>query len=188
MIRTGSLPLVLGLAAIGLLAATSPALAGPDDAASCSVRTGYAARVVRVSDGDSIQVLQAGQTRCRIRLADIDAPERGQPWSRQSRDVLAGMIAGRDVWVQPVERDRYRRTVARIYLARRPQPALYVNAEMVRQGAAWVFVRHVRDPSKFRLERDARSARRGLWSLPRDETVAPWTWRDRRNAKTDPKQ
>ena len=44
-----------------------------------------------------------------------------------------------------------------------------VNAEMVRQGAAWVYRQYDRDPSLLRLEQEARDARRGLWALPEAE-------------------
>jgi endonuclease YncB( thermonuclease family) len=55
--------------------------------------------------------------------------------------------------------------------------ALNVNAEMVRQGAAWVYRKYNRDPSLLLLEREARSARRGLWALPETERTPPWEWR-----------
>jgi endonuclease YncB( thermonuclease family) len=55
--------------------------------------------------------------------------------------------------------------------------ALNVNAEMVRQGAAWVYRKYNRDPSLLLLEREARSARRGLWALPEAERTPPWEWR-----------
>jgi len=52
-----------------------------------------------------------------------------------------------------------------------------VNAEMVRQGAAWVYRRYSRDPALLVLEQEARDRRRGLWALPEAERVPPWDWR-----------
>src|SRR5690606_20633433 len=54
-----------------------------------------------------------------------------------------------------------------------------VNAEMVRQGAAWVYRQYNRDKSLLSLEAEARQAKRGLWALPEAERVAPWEWRKR---------
>jgi hypothetical protein len=68
--------------------------------------------------------------------------------------------------------DRYGRTVGRIY-----EGTTDVNAEMVRQGAAWVYRQYSRDPSLLRLEAEARAARRGLWALPEAERAPPWEWR-----------
>src|SRR3954453_8529377 len=52
-----------------------------------------------------------------------------------------------------------------------------VNAELVRQGAAWVYRKYSRDPLLLLLEQEARSARRGLWALPETERLPPWEWR-----------
>ena len=52
-----------------------------------------------------------------------------------------------------------------------------VNAEKVRQGAAWVYRQYNHDPSLVRLEQEARDARRGLWALPEVERTPPWEWR-----------
>ena len=71
-----------------------------------------------------------------------------------------------------VDTDRYGRTVGRVYA-----DAMDVNAEMVRQGAAWVYRKYSNDPSLLLLEQEARSARRGLWALPETERLPPWEWR-----------
>jgi hypothetical protein len=62
--------------------------------------------------------------------------------------------------------------------------ALNVNAEMVRQGAAWVYRKYNRDPSLLLLEREARSARRGLWALPETERIPPWELRAAASRRT----
>ena len=68
--------------------------------------------------------------------------------------------------------DRYGRTVGRIYAG-----PIDISAEMVRQGAAWVYRKYNHDPSLLRLEREAQQARRGLWALPEAERTPPWEWR-----------
>jgi endonuclease YncB( thermonuclease family) len=131
----------------------------------------FDARVIRVSDGDSITV-RAGETNTAVRLADIDAPERGQPWGRQSRLQLADLVAGKTVRIMPVEHDRYGRLVAKVEAS-----GVAVNREMVHRGAAWAYRRYLRDRSLLGVERAARGRSEGLWALPEAERVPPWEHR-----------
>jgi endonuclease YncB( thermonuclease family) len=109
-------------------------------------------RVVRVPDGDSLEVVMEGERR-RIRIFGIDAPELGQPWSRRAREA-------------------YDRTVAEIYAG-----DVCVACELVRAGHAWVYRRYDPDPSLLALEDEARASGRGLWGLPASERTPPWEWR-----------
>ena len=68
--------------------------------------------------------------------------------------------------------DRYGRTVGRVYVGN-----LDVNAEMIGRGAAWVYRDYAKDPSLYRLENEAKAAKRGLWALPEAQRCAPWVWR-----------
>ena len=64
--------------------------------------------------------------------------------------------------------DRYGRTVGRVYVGN-----LDVNAEMIGRGAAWVYRDYAKDPSLYRLENEAKAAKRGLWALPEAQRCAP---------------
>ena len=94
----------------------------------------YSARTVGVTDGDSITILIAGNRQLKIRLAEIDAPERDQPFGTKSKQALSDLVFGETISVQPITIDRYGRTVARLYFE-----GLDVNAAMIEQGAAWVY-------------------------------------------------
>ena len=52
-----------------------------------------------------------------------------------------------------------------------------VNAEMIRQGAAWAYRQYLKDQSLLKLEADAKTAKRGLWALPEAANCPPWDWR-----------
>jgi len=154
---------------LALLVALLPmsVVAAPDD-------TVLSGTVVGVVDGDTADVrLQSGMIR--VRLHAVDAPERDQPHGAAAKAALARLIFGRNVRVEPVEQDRYDRLVARIWLDGRD-----VNAELVRQGEAWVYRRHADDPAYCALEHEARERRLGLWKLPPGQRVAPWEWRRRK--------
>ena len=134
-------------------------------------------RVVRVFDGDTIEVLSGGQT-VRVRLAGIDTPERGQPWATQSKKALSARVFGKEVRVNEVATDRYGRTVGEVYA-----DDVCVGCELVRDGHAWVYRHFTDDPVLLELEAHARAARRGLWSLPENERVPPWEWRRARPSR-----
>jgi endonuclease YncB( thermonuclease family) len=140
---------------------------------ACAAPQSITGTVKRVLDGDSLIVRAAGRD-IEVRMGEIDTPEKGQPYADVSRKALQGMLLGKRVRLQVLDRDRYGRTVARVYSL--PEE-LWVNAELVRRGHAWVYRRHVRDARLYDIERDARARRAGLWALPEAERTPPWTWR-----------
>ena len=131
-----------------------------------------AGRVVGIADGDTLTVLTEARQQVKVRLAEIDTPEARQPYGTRARQVLSDLAFGKTVRVAVQDTDRYGRTVGRIYA-----DGVDVNAEMVRQGAAWVYRQYSRDRSLLKLEDEARTARRGLWALSEAERTPPWEWR-----------
>ena len=93
----------------------------------------YEGKVIKVADGDSITILHEGKE-LRIRLAEIDAPERGQPFWRKSKEALANYVAGKEVRVEEFDVDQYGRVVGHVYFGK-----LWVNGELVRGGYAYVY-------------------------------------------------
>jgi len=128
-------------------------------------------KVVGISDGDTLTLL-VNNTPYKIRLAEIDTPERGQPYGTQSKKLLSELAFGKEVTVHVQTTDRYGRSVARIYV-----DDVDVNADLVKQGAAWVYRKYAKDESLFELEKQAMEAKLGLWGLPEAERVPPWEWR-----------
>lgn len=138
-------------------------------------------RVVGVIDGDSLKIVIDGR-QTEVRLAGIDAPEKGQPYGARAKQVLADLVYGRDVMVQAAGVDRYRRTLATIYLDGRS-----VNAAMVEAGAAWVYTAYTDDARLLQLQEQAQQQQSGLWQLPSGAQIPPWEWRrGRRSATAEP--
>lgn len=139
------------------------------------VAAALACLVVAIADGDTLtvrceaQAEQPAQT-ITIRLAEIDAPEKRQPFGERSRQALAAMCFQKPTTVKPQTRDRYGRTVARINC-----DGTDANAEQVHAGMAWVFDQYVTDRALYAVQNEARAAGRGLWADR--EPVAPWEWR-----------
>lgn len=112
------------------------------------------------------------QSQTRLRLTEIDTPERAQPWGTRARQALADKVFRRQVRILPEGYDRYDRLLGKIYLDGRD-----INREMVREGHAWAYRRYLTDQSLLEDERHARQAGAGLWSLPLAQHVPPWEWR-----------
>ena len=129
-------------------------------------------RVVAIADGDTFTLLTADKQQVKIRLAEIDAPESGQPYGNKSKQTLSGLIFGKDVRVVVQTTDRYGRTVGRPYV-----DDLDICAEMVRMGAAWAYREYLIDKGLLTLESDARSNKRGVWGLSEAQNMPPWEWR-----------
>jgi micrococcal nuclease len=126
--------------------------------------------VVGVTDGDTLKVRCGGAPMTTIRLAEIDAPEKRQPFGERSRQHLADLCFQKTAEVHPRSRDRYDRTVARVSCAGQD-----ASLEQVRTGMAWAYTRYVTDSAVKDLEASARAASRGLWVDP--TPTAPWDWR-----------
>ncbi|CAH6622511.1 TPA: thermonuclease family protein [Citrobacter braakii] len=130
-------------------------------------------KIVRVLDGDTVEIM-ADSVLTRIRLNGIDAPEKAQPFGQRSKQALSEMVAGKTVLAAGEQYDKYGRLLATLMLDGRD-----VNAIQVYSGMAWVYryKGNATMPKYLRYERDARTARRGLWS--EKEPVEPALWRKR---------
>jgi endonuclease YncB( thermonuclease family) len=147
----------------------------------------FDARVVGVADGDTITVLDANNVQHRIRLAGIDAPEKGQPFAERSKRSLRRMVMGRNARIEWDEQDRYGRLVGKVWVApagincaREPCPkTLDAGRAQITVGLAWHYLgRHQGEEDSLAYEFDeteARARRVGLWSEP--DPTAPWDWR-----------
>ena len=134
----------------------------------------FSGTVRKIFDGDSFLVRPAKGRDVDVRLQDIDAPEKSQPYGNAARTALINLIGDRDVFVDVIETDRYGRKVVRVY---REPDRLDVAKALVRDGHAWVYRRTVHDRSLIELEEAARTNRRGLWALPANDRVPPWQYR-----------
>jgi micrococcal nuclease len=150
----------------------------------------FSARVIAVLDGDTVLILHQAVTppassvqgrhaggRVKIRLADIDAPEKAQDFGAASRNSLVKMVLHRQIWVHTLALDKYGRTVAQLKV-----DGLSVNEEMVRRGMAWEYSHYHSDRRYIALQNEARQAGRGLWA--QHDPTPPWEWRKQHAAET----
>ena len=117
-------------------------------------------RVVAVVDGDSITVLAGGKS-YKVRLAEIDAPEKGQAYYRESKKYLSGLVFGKEVSVANIVKDKYGRDIGDVTRS----DGLRVSREMVRRGYAWWYEYFYPDDIELKeLQNNARKGKLDLWA------------------------
>ena len=156
---------------------------------SCFSET-FLGRVVAVSDGDTISVLDERNEQHKIRIAGIDAPEKRQAFGERSKQSLARMILGHPVQVEWKKTDKYRRLIGKV-LAQ--QAGCRSNAcpknlddglAQIASGLAWHYKKYEREQSPedrdlyAQTETRAHSQKIGLWS--ETTPIPPWDFRHKK--------
>lgn len=130
----------------------------------------FTGKLVKVLDGDTVEVMHDGKAE-RIRLAQIDCPEKGQPFGQAARRYVLDVAAQKVVTVEVETVDRYGRTVGEIFFSN----GTNLNKQIVGAGYAWQYKKYSKDPAYADLEAEARASRLGLW---KDKNpIPPWEWR-----------
>lgn len=127
-------------------------------------------RVVRIADGDTLTVLDANNNQFKIRLAEIDAPEKKQAFGNKSKQYLSAICYSKQATVRTSENDRYNRIIGYVNC-----DGVNANKQQVQNGMAWAYKQYVKDPEFYRLEIDAKTNARGLWADP--NPIEPWEFR-----------
>lgn len=129
-------------------------------------------KVIAVADGDTLTILDNQKKEIKIRLAEIDAPEKDQPFGSKSKSILSNRVFGKNVKVQKQTIDKYGRTIGRVYESQSD-----INLELVKLGAAWAYKQYLTDNNFLVAEAEARNKKLGLWALQADQIIPPWEWR-----------
>lgn len=134
---------------------------------------GVPVEVKSVSDGDTFTTTSGD----RIRLCGIDAPEKSQPLGPESGDYLRSLLSSGQVMVSEVEKDRYDRTVAEVFVVSSTE--ISIQEEMLKSGNAYLYRQYLGNCPNARSFEDAeaigRSQNAGVWS--RSDLVKPWDYR-----------
>ena len=139
-------------------------------------------KVVKVTDGDTVNVLDQTRSLHKIRLGGIDAPERKQAFGRKSTQNLAKYVAGQNIEVEYSKRDRYGRIIGKLM-----KDGQDVNLLQIKDGFAWHYKYYQKDQSErdrtlySKAEIEARKKKAGLWSAA---ATPPWEWRRKGNQET----
>jgi len=140
-------------------------------------------KVVGVSDGDTITVLDENKKQYKIRLQGIDAPESSQPFGQTAKQNLSGWVFGKTVKVLIYKKDRYGRELGTVYLDDKD-----INLEQVKAGLAWHYKKYQSEQSKSEREEyataetTARTSKSSLWSEV--DAISPDEWRAGKRTNT----
>lgn len=125
----------------------------------------FEGKVVGVSDGDTITVLDSNRVQHKIRVAGIDAPEKGQDFGGKAKEHLSDLVYGKTVNLPDAKIDKYGRTVSRVLVGNTD-----AGIEMIKAGLAWHYKKYEIEQSPAdrvsygSAEIKARNAHIGLWS------------------------
>ena len=128
-------------------------------------------KVVSIIDGDTFKLLTQDSTLIRVRLANIDCPEKKQPFSDKAKKFVSSAIFNKTVLLQVLKKDKYRRYIANVIY----NDSLNLNEELLKQGLAWHYVKYSKNIYLQSLEDLAKSNRIGLWED--ENAIPPWAWR-----------
>ena len=154
-------------------------LTGPCASACAETITG---RVVGVTDGDTLTLLDPSNQTHRIRLAGIDAPEKKQDFGQKAKASLSELAYGRDARASCQKKDRYRRDVCVVKVNDKD-----VGLGQIRTGLAWWYRQYAKEQTHQerdyyeKAEQDAKNRRLGLWSS--NAPMPPWEWRHSRGKR-----
>jgi len=133
-------------------------------------------RITGIVDGDTINVLILGKQQIRVRIAFVDAPEKGQAFGQRAKQAVSELVFGKDVKLRPHAIDRYGHLVARVIIDNQD-----AGLELLKQGLCWVYEKYIGEAppeiqtSSWAAQAAAQSGKVGLWqdTVP----VPPWEWR-----------
>jgi micrococcal nuclease len=132
----------------------------------------FTGKVIKVVDGDTIDVLTDDMETIRIRFSGVDTPERGQPFGNNATRMVKELVAGEIVRIVSQGDDRYDRTVGDIYY-----DGTLINLALVEAGLAWHYVKYAPNRTDLaKAEQNARARNIGLWAGSH-KPIAPWDWR-----------
>lgn len=122
-------------------------------------------------DGDTVKI-DDGLRQYKLRISDIDAPERNQRYGKQARRALMKLCKQAEIQVTLTGQDKYQRALG--YLTCNEISA---SEYLVDQGLAWFNVRYSNNLALQVAENSARQTKRGLWK--QKKPMPPWVWRQK---------
>ena len=125
--------------------------------------------ITYVYDGDTVKIAD-GNLEYKLRLTDIDAPEKAQPYGLKSRRALMQLCLGANIYAALSGTDKYQRRLGKL-TCNGQDASLF----MVKNGHAWFYKHYSADSTLLAAEQEARNNKRGLWASK--NPTAPWIWR-----------
>ena len=140
----------------------------------------YQGKVVKIVDGDTLDVRLDDGVMKRVRLRYIDAPEAKQSFGKEATQFLEDNTLGKTVTVNVEYRGKYKRDIGDIFIYD-DGIAIYINAKLIKSGNAWVYKSYRSNNYLINLENHARKHKLGLWK--EGNPLEPWQCRKLQRSK-----
>lgn len=127
-------------------------------------------QVIKIKDGDTVVILDDDNVPHTIRVADIDCPEQGQPFSSKAKLFVSNEIFGKHVEIKSKGKDRYGRIIGFVLY-----DGKNLSLELLKNGLAWHYSYFSDNKHMANLERLARKNKIGLWID--EHPINPYQWR-----------
>jgi endonuclease YncB( thermonuclease family) len=133
-------------------------------------------KVIKVSDGDTITVLDSNNQKHKIRLKGIDAPESQQAYGDVSTQSLSELVYDKEVLVTWDKKDKYYRILGKVLVDGRD-----ANYLQLKKGLAWYYKQYESDLNSqdrdayLKAEEKAKQTNLGLWADLK--SIPPWEFR-----------
>ena len=135
-------------------------------------QTTYSGKVVGIKDGDTVVVLDSLNNQTTLRLAEVDCPEKNQPFGTKSKQFTSDQIYLKAIKYVVTATDRYGRSIAIIYY---DTDNKYLSAEIIKAGMGWHYKRYSTSKELALFEDNAKKNKIGLWI--ENNPFEPWEWR-----------
>ena len=134
-------------------------------------QTTLKAKVIGIKDGDTVVVLDSLNYQTTLRLAEVDCPEKSQPFGTKAKQFTSEQIYHKQIKYVVTDIDRYGRSIAKIYY----DDNKYLSAEIIKNGYGWQYKRYSTSKELANFENAARLQKLGLWYDK--NPIEPWEWR-----------
>ena len=135
-------------------------------------QTTFTAKVVGIKDGDTVVVLDSLNNQITLRLAEVDCPEKSQPFGTKSKQFTSDQIYLKTIKYVVTDTDRYGRSIAMIYY---DVDNKYLSAEIIKAGMGWHYKRYSKSKELALFEDNAKKNKIGLWID--NNPIEPSEWR-----------
>ncbi|ENA1802747.1 thermonuclease family protein [Flavobacterium psychrophilum] len=136
-------------------------------------QTTYTGKVVGIKDGDTVVVLDSLNNQTTLRLAEVDCPEKSQPFGTKAKQFTSDQIYLKTIKYVVTDVDRYGRSIAMIYYDNNK----YLSAEIIKAGMGWHYKRYSTSKELALIEDNAKKNKKGLWVDV--NPIEPSEWRNK---------
>ena len=137
-------------------------------------QTTLKAKVIGIKDGDTVVVLDSLNNQITLRLAEVDCPEKSQPFGTKAKQFTSDQIYLKTIKYVVTDTDRYGRSIAMIYY---DTDNKYLSAEIIKVGMGWHYKKYSTSKELATFEINARKNKIGLWI--EENPIEPSQWRQK---------